>query len=196
MRKLTVLLLALMIGTVSASAEENIDEMFNQVKAYLEAENYSKALEELGWAKNEIEKRHSKKVESFFPDTLEGFTGGSIEATNVMGMSNIERTYTHSDGKRVKTSLIGGSAGGGGLGAFGQMAAMLGASQGQNSFRLNGRTAHLEENEQRNRAELTVSLDSGSMLKFEMNGSSDGALLRKMAQAFDVAALDNYLRGN
>jgi len=195
MKKLLILTLTLMIGAGNALAEENIDEIFKQVKSFVEAENYTKALEELQWAKNEIEKRHGKKIESFFPASLEGFTGGSVESTNMMGISNIERTYTHSDGKRVKVSILGGSAGGG-LGAFGQMAAMMGGAQGQNSFRLGGKTANLSENEQRNSAELTVGLDGGSMLKFEMNGSSDGALLRKMAQEFDVNALDNYMRGN
>jgi hypothetical protein len=54
---------------------------------------------------------------------------------------------------------------------------------------VDGRTASL--NEQGN-PELTVFLDSGSILQFS-GGSA--ASLKSMAEAFNVGKLDNYLRG-
>ncbi len=60
-------------------------------------------------------------------------------------------------------------------------------------FRLDGRTVIL--NEKGRRVDLTVQLESGGILKFEMKRDGDVMTLRETAQAFPIAALDTYRRG-
>ena len=58
---------------------------------------------------------------------------------------------------------------------------------------MDGRTAIL--NAKGKRADLTVQLDSGGMLKFEMKRDADATILRETAQGFPIADLDMYRRG-
>jgi hypothetical protein len=76
---------------------------------------------------------------------------------------------------------------------MGQMAAMMGGQAGMDSFRMDGRTATLEK--QDDAATLTVFLDGGSMMKFEMNGSSDAGGLKKFANNFKIADIEKHLKG-
>jgi hypothetical protein len=72
--------------------------------------------------------------------------------------------------------------------------AMMGGNQpGVDSFRLNGRTAMLEKEDES--ASLTVFLNGGSMLKFEMNGSNNADTLKKFASGFKIADIEKHLKG-
>lgn len=179
---------------------EDINVIFKKVNDLIAAKNYSKALEELGWAQKEIEKMNVAHLQSFFPDTLAGFTGAKFEANSALGMTNLERQYTKA-GESVKLSLSGSSSGGaggglGGLAAFGRMAAMMGGQgQGQDTFRVAGRTATLQKEEGSDSAQLTVFLDSGSILSLELSNGKDPAVLKTMAESLKLNDLDNYLRG-
>ncbi|MBX7145281.1 MAG: hypothetical protein K1X79_12575 [Oligoflexia bacterium] len=184
------------------SRAEDINSIFKRVNDLVAAKNYSKAIEELGWATKELEKLNSQQIQGFLPDQLAGFVGKKVEANNALGFSNIERSYEKPGTQtRVKVSITGGAGGAaagglGGLAAFGKMAALMGAGAGgQDTFRINGRTATLEKNEDGKSAHLTVFLDSGSMLSLEMDNGADDAKLREMAEALDINKLDNYLRG-
>lgn len=199
---LTVLMASCLLITTSAFAED-INDIFKRVNDLIAQQNYSKALNELNWASKEIEKMHNQKLQGFLPDTLSGLAGGKIESTSALGFTNLERTYTNAaDKSTVKVSLSGGTTPGaqggmGGLAQLGQMAAMFGGNQpGQDTFRIGGRTATLEQNEQSKHAELTVFMDSGSILKLEMNGNAKGDTLKTMAEALKLDDLDKYLRGN
>lgn len=187
------------LAITPAAKAENLDDIFKKVNKYVEENNFPKALEELDWAKNEINKMHGTKLETFFPDQLAGFTGDKFKSSQALGISQIERTYRKSGAGNVKVSLMGGSGQGGGalggIAAFGRMAAMMGSQPGQEKIRIDGKTAVLEEKDNYKRAELTVFLDSGSMIKFEMSNSSNGSDLKKMAEDLKINDLDNYLRG-
>jgi hypothetical protein len=175
---------------------EDLKPIFEKVQQYYQEKNYAKALEELSWAQKEIEKANTQATVSFFPDEVDGFKGGKVENVNVFGITNIERTYKKSSDS-IKVSLLGGSKGQqnplGGLAAMGQMAAMMGGQAGMDSFRMDGRTATLEK--QDDAATLTVFLDGGSMMKFEMNGSSDAGGLKKFANSFKIADIEKHLKG-
>jgi hypothetical protein len=191
-------LTAVCLSFASLSQAEDLKQIFENVNKYYEEKNYSKALEELSWAQKEIEKAKGQVTQALFPAELEGYTGGKIESTNVFGISNVERTYTKSGAATIKVSLMGSSKGGGqnplgGLAAFGQMAAMMGGAQpGVETFRIDGRTANLETKE--NSADLTLFLDGGSMIKFEMSKSKDGEALKKFAQGFNIAEIEKQLK--
>lgn len=179
---------------------EDLNAIFKRVNDFIAAKNYAKALEELGWARKEVEKMNVTQIQTFFPDSLAGFTGAKFETNSALGLTNLEREYTKADGgARVKVTLSGGSGGGGdaglgGLAAFGRMAAMMGASQGQDTFRISGRTATLQGAEEGS-PQLTVFLDSGSVLNLEGSDGATGDNLKSFAEALKLNDLDNYLRG-
>lgn len=183
-----------MASTVQA---EELNTLLKKVEELTNAGDYTKALEELSWAKKEIEKKHLKKLEDFFPAKLGEYSGDKTKTTSAMGMTSLERQY-NSGNKRIRLSL----AGGGGkdsplaaLGGLGQMAAMYGGNQpGVESFRIDGRTAMLQSNGRS--PELTVFLESGSMLKIEVvSGEMEGEELKKLVDNVNLDDLDNYLRG-
>jgi hypothetical protein len=181
------------------SHAEDLKQIFDKVQQYYQEKNYPKALEELSWAQKEIEKANAQVTQSFFPNAVEGFKGGEIDNTNVFGFMNVERSYEKGDSQSIKVSLIGSSKGQGqnplgGLAAMGQMAAMMGGNQpGMDSFRLDGRTAMLEKED--SSASLTVFLDGGAMLKFEMNGSNNAEELKKFAGGFKIGDIEKHLKG-
>jgi hypothetical protein len=180
------------------SYAEDLKQIFDKVQQYYADKNYSKALEELAWARKEIETASSQALSSLFPAEVDGYKGGELESTNVLGFSNIERTYQKGESNSIKVSLLGSSKGQpqnplGGLAAMGQMAAMMGGQSGTDSFRMDGRTAMLEKRD--SSAELTVFLDGGSMIKFEQNDSADSEALKKFANSFKIAEIEKQLKG-
>ncbi|WKZ56871.1 MAG: hypothetical protein QY326_09070 [Bdellovibrionota bacterium] len=201
MRKglLAVSVVAALFSSVVALAEEDLNAIFKKVNDFVAAKNYSKALEELGWARKAIEKLHSNKLHDFFPDELNGYRGEKIESSAALGFTNIERTYRKGSSE-VKISLVGGSGGGpadglGGLAALGKMAAMMGGQPGMDTMRIQGRTATLTEGDMDAGSDLTVFLDSGSMLKIEALAGASSSNLKEFADALKINDLDTYLRG-
>ena len=193
------LLLALASLSLVASPvfAEDLNEIFTKVNEQVTKKNYSKALEELGWARKELEKLHREKLQSYFPNQLGDFSGGKFEANSALGFTNIERSYSKADAT-IRLSLVGESGGGqglGGLAALGKMAAMFGEQAGQESFRIAGRTATLTQQEGSDSAELTIFLESGSMLKLEQSSGAQGSALKTLAEKLDLAGLDGYLKG-
>jgi hypothetical protein len=187
-------LVALHAATVAHA--EDLKPIFDKVQQYYQEKNYAKALEELSWAQKEIEKANTQATVGFFPDEVDGFKGGKVENANVFGITNIERTYSKSEDS-IKVSLLGSSKGQqnplGGLAAMGQMAAMMGGQPGMDSFRMDGRTAMLEQ--QDDSVTLTIFLDGSSMMKFEMSGSNNGENLKKFASNFKIADIEKHLKG-
>jgi len=191
---LYLLMLSGLLVAHTGIAEEEIDTIATKIKEYTAAGNYTKALEELAWYKNEIEKRHFHKILEFFPAQLQGFQRQQPKSQSTVSITTIEAIY-RKQGEYIKMILTGGSGGSagamGGLAAFGQLAAMQHGMPGQDSFRLEGFTATLDEKALR--PELSVFIDSGWIIKFI---ASDSALVRFFAEAFPLAELNSYLKGD
>jgi hypothetical protein len=174
---------------------EDLKAILDKVMTFEKEGNYQKALDELAWAKKELEKKNSEQLVKLFPDELVGLKGEKAEVNSALGITNLERNYA-SDSTEVKVSITGtgGAAGGlGGLAAFGQMAAMMGAQSGQDVFRIDGMTASMEG--EGSNSKLSVFLSGGSILMFELNRGSDSAILKKMAETIGVTKIDNKLKG-
>jgi hypothetical protein len=187
---------ASVLGVNANSYAEDLNAIFANVNKYVADQNYSKALEELKWASKEIEKMNSKKIETFFPDTLSGFAGEKVTSSGALGMTNIERNYKNGNNS-VKVALTNlGAAGGalGGLAQLGSMAALMGGQTGMESFRINGRTAQLDTTS--GEPKLTVFMDSGSMLTLESSGTVDSETLKKMVEELKLDEFDKYLKGS
>ena len=184
----------------NAVLAEDLSAVLGRVNQFVAAGNYPKALDELAWARTEIEKLQAGKVKTFFPDTLAGFTGQKESTSNALGFSNFERVYKK-DSSAVKISLTGGSSAGGNAGfgnlaALGRMAAMMGQQPGQETVRISGRTATLTGTDGGSNPELTIFLDSGSLLKLESEESANGEILKSLAEALKIDDLDAFLRGS
>jgi hypothetical protein len=193
---LSVAVEASVVGT-PLKAEE-LNQIFEKVQGYVSAKNYPKALEELSWARKEIEKQHLEKLKEFFPSQVSRFDGQKFNSQGAFGMSQLERNYSGPEGALVKVSLVGSNLSGqalGGLSQFGKMAAMMGMQDGsQDSFRIDGYTAALEDNGQ-GRANLSVYLDSGSVLKLELVKKGEAGILRQFAEELNLQGLDAYIKG-
>jgi len=196
MKKNTVVLLIATLFVIPFSAQaEDVKAIFEKVNTYIEQKNFTKALEELKWAENEIGKMHNQELKNFFPDEVAGYKGGKVEVSAALGMTNLERNYTKAN-NTVTLTLTGGGAGGamGGLAGIARMGMMMGGQgAGQDTFRIKGQTASLTE--QNNRTELTVLLDSGSMLKLETRAADMGKELRNIAENIKIEELEKYLKG-
>lgn len=198
MKRLFVLGFALLMVVPQPVRAEDIDAIFKKVKEYSAAENYTKAIEELAWAKKELEKAHFAKIETFFPNQIAGFQGEQATSQSAVGITTMEKTYKNGTDE-IKLSLAGGAAGGGamaGFAALGRMAGMMGTQPGVDTFRIEGRTATLET--RNGRADLTVFLESGSFLKLEQRQAKDGATVKSVAEALkdSIVKLDGYLKGS
>lgn len=194
--KRLALCLAIILLPALARAED-LATIFTNVMNYTKSGNIPKALQELKWAQKELDKLNATKIQAFLPDSVAGFTGEKLAVSGALGINSIERNYAKGETK-VKVSLtdMSSSGMGQGLAGFAQMAALMGAQQpGQDTFRIEGMTANLQEDTENKTAELTVTLTSGSMVKLEAQNGS-GSDVRAMAEALKLSSLDNYMKGN
>lgn len=188
-----VALLLAIIFPLEGLAEE-LDKILERVGKYAQEENYTKALEELKWAQNELDKLHTAHIGTFFPEKIQEFTGEKIKPASILGMVELKRNYRKGK-EQVLLSLVGGSSSAAGN-PFGQIArfgALMGGQNGQETLRINGRTSTLKD-EEKGRAELIMFLDSGFMLKLESRDAR-GDVLKAMAESLDVDNLEKYLKG-
>lgn len=194
-RKLLGLAVAstLFLSIVGVARAENIDELFQNLKKYVEQEQYPNAMEELQWMQRELDKLHFEKVKSYFPDELNGYRGGDTNSQTVLGFTNLNRAY-EGGGSEIDVALTGGASVAGGMAALLNMVNVLGRQEDSTTFRLDGRTATLVSDPDGS-ASLSVILKSGSLLTFEAKSLEDVEVLRQVAGAFPVAELDDYLAG-
>ena len=194
-RYLTIAAIISLCFTSQPALGEDINEVFKKVNEYVQQKNYPKAMEELTWAQKELEKLHQERLSQLLPAEVEGFKGGDTQVQQMMGFSNIERDYTNGE-KNIRLAISGtsGTDGMGGLAGIAKMGMMMGATQaGRDQFRINGRTASLDTTN--GSPELSVFLESGSVLQLTTSEGVDGPALKKFAEALKIADLDNYLKG-
>jgi len=194
-----LLTLSVLVSPFIAVADD-LPQIFKKVSELVEQKKYPKALDELSWAKKEIEKQNTAQLESYLPDSIGDFKGEKISSNGALGIVSIERNYVKGN-DQIKVSLTGTSGSdaaglGGGLAAFGKMAAMMGGqTPGNETIRVNGKTAILTLSDTSKSGDLSVFLDSGSVLKFEMSDNATADTLKKAAEGIKIEALDTYLAG-
>lgn len=194
--KSKLLFVLLILSITNVSFADDLNTMFGRVNGYVAANNYPKALEELTWVRKEIEKQHIAKLGKLLPDSIIGFTGEKVEASGALGFNSIQRTYKKGDVEITLSITDAPSMAGdqmGGLAGLGRMAAMMGSNTpGNETVRIDGRTATIESTE--DGGAITIYLNSGSILKLE--GSSITAdTLKQAAEALNVGRVDGYLSG-
>jgi hypothetical protein len=184
----------ILLASANVSMAEDINAIFQKVNEYVSKENYSKALEELGWAKKELEKLHTAKLTKLLPDEIEGFKGEPSKSQSALGFNTIEKKYKNGT-KVISVSLTSGNSEMmGGLAGLAKMGMMMGGAQeGEDSFRINGKTAVILDNG--GNPDLTVFLDGGYVLKLDGRSGVDTETLKKFAQAIKLAEIETYLKG-
>lgn len=180
-------------GSVIASAED-LTVIFKKVGELVEQKNYPGAISELSWAKEELEKLHQARLKEILPGDVEGFKGNEPEVQSALGFTTLEREYVKGE-QTITLSLSGGSGGEamGGLAGLAKMGMMMGGSQpGMNKVRIGSLTGSLNTSDS---PELTVFLDSGSIVQLRSGDGVKGDFLKKFAEALKLAELDSYLKG-
>ena len=191
---LSICAASLLLSVPLSGIAEEIADIFKKVSDYAAKENYAKALEELKWAEKELQGKNNKKIATLLPAEVEGFKGQEPKIEGALGFTTIERKYVNGD-KSIELSLTAGGGGSplGGLAGLAKMGMMMGGAPGMDQFRIDGRTASL--NTEGSDPELTIFLDSGSMMMIKGTSGADKDVVKKFGEGLKVAALDDYLRG-
>ena len=194
---LCLALIALNVLLVPAYARaEDLNAILKRVNDYIAQENFPKALEELTWAEKEVQKMNTQKLGKVLPGEVQGFVGDPVKSQSAMGFTSIERNYKKGN-QTIALSIAGTSSGPGGAGAglagLARMGMMMGAQEGTDTFRLDGKVATIKT--EGSYPEITVALDSGSILSIKGTNAVDQATLKTFAEAFKISDIDNYLRG-
>ena len=202
MRRLNITVAAFSIFFLTAATvnAEDINSIFNNINNLVAQKNYPKALQELDWARKEIEKLNMARMQEFFPEALNDFKGGKLEANSALGFTNMERLYVKGSAK-VKLSLTGGTGEGAqalsGLSQLGRMAAMMNGTNasGNETTRIQGFTTVMETAQNGN-ISATVMLDSGAILKLEGSGGVKSKDLKQMVESLKPEEIEKYLKGS
>lgn len=173
---------------------EDLKALLEKTNKLVQEKNYPGAINELNWAQKEIEKLHQQRLVEILPKEVQGFTGNDPEIQTALGFTTLEREYQK--GEQSITMSISGGAGGDGLGGLAGLAKMGmmmgGTQQGVDKIRIGSLTASLDTT---GTPELTVFLDSGSILQLRSSEGVDSDTLKKFAEGLKLTDLDSYLKG-
>ena len=180
---------------VSATGySEELPVILKKVQELAEQRNYAGALKELSWAQQELGKLNQQRITEILPAEVDGFKGGKAEVQGALGFTTIEREYSKGE-QHITLSISGGSGNDAmaGFAGIAKMGAMMGGVQpGVDKVRLGSLTATLDTNDS---PEMTVFLDSGSVVTLKTGEGVDGAALKKFAEGLKLPELDSYLKG-
>jgi hypothetical protein len=174
---------------------EDLSTIFKKVQELSAQRNYAGAIKELSWAQQELEKLNQQRLSEILPGEVEGFKGEKAEIQSALGFTTLERQYLKGE-QQITLSLSGGTGNDAmaGLAGIAKMGAMMGGVQpGVDKFRLGSLTATLDTSN--STPEITIFLDSGSVVSIKTGDGVDAATLKKFAEGVKLAELDSYLKG-
>ncbi|MFM1848797.1 MAG: hypothetical protein RL417_2271 [Pseudomonadota bacterium] len=176
---------------------EDLNAVFKRVNDLMAQKSYARALEELGLARQEIERFHLEKVKTFFPATVAGYTGGESKTGGALGIATVDREYTKGT-STLRLGLRGGNAGSGpgSFGSIAQLGRMVAGMQkqpGVESVRIGLQPGIIKLAGAKNT--LTLFLESGAVLVVEGLTSASNEELKNFAGALDIISLEKYLSG-
>ncbi len=182
------------LSVATAAQAEDLSVIFKKVQELSEQKNYAGAMKELSWAQQELEKLHQQRLAEILPAEVDGFKGEKPEVQSALGFTTLEREYSKGE-QRITLSISGGTGNDAmaGLAGIAKMGAMMGGVQpGVDKVRLGSLTATLDTTDS---PEMTVFLDSGSVVTLKTGDGVDGAALKKFAEGLKLSELDSYLKG-
>jgi len=177
-------------------AADNVTELLKSASQNYEAKKYSKALEDMEWARREIANLQLQELKKLLPEELDGMKGQDGDAGAILGIHAVSREYYSEDGsKSVKITLASGksSQGGAGLGAIMGMAAAFGAMDGNRQSKMiieQGYKGQFSLDPNTTEGMLLFNLNGGSMINIETDGYPDEKMAEKAAKALDIAKIE------
>ena len=155
----------------------------------LEENDIDGALDEAQWCREGIQQIKQSQTLAVFPDSVNGYEGGEITNSSVLGMVILGRDYKN-DAREISIELTTGEVPG--LGSLGQlMNAFSAAGLGDvNKFRIQRRTVIDSSTNQS--ANLSVQLKSGGIMKVESTSVSAEDVI-EFLKAFPIADLDDAI---
>ena len=197
MRKIIAVTCVLFFAMPRGVAGEELNAVFKRVNDLMAQKSYARALEELGNARQQIEKLHVDKVKTFFPAGVAGYTGGETKTGGALGIATVDREYTKG-ASILRLGLRAGSTGGGpgSFGSIAQLGRMVAGMQrepGVENVRIGLQPGLIKLTGNKNT--LTLFLESGAVLVVEGHSSATNEELKNFAGALDVVALEKYLSG-
>jgi len=148
------------------------------------------ALAEASWCLESLQQIRQDRTLAIFPDTVDGWRGGTLDRQGAMGMTILSRTY-EVDGTSIDVTLTSGPAGTG-LAALAQMGAVMGGGSGR-KLRVQKRTViDMGDGEVDGRVNYLVQLRSGGMLSVESTDAHADAVMTFL-RAFPIVAIDEAL---
>jgi hypothetical protein len=197
MNKIVIGACALLFSMPGAGLAEELNAVFKRVNDLMAQKSYARALEELGNARQQIEKLHLERVKTFFPASVAGYTGGEPKTGGALGIATVDREYTKG-ASILRLGLRGGNTGGGpgSFGSIAQLGRMVAGMQrepGVESVRIGLQPGLIKLAGHKNT--LTLFLESGAVLVVEGHSSATNEELKNFAGALDIIALEKYLSG-
>lgn len=192
MRWMTIALLLVTLFGVSIAAADNFTELTNNSKKYYEQKRYYKAIEELEWAKKELNNLHFEKLKGYLPVNVTGYAH-TDSGQDVVGIKGLERTYRQDDsGNDVTINIMSGSSAGGtaGLGAFMNFANWANTMDPQSSMvMVKGLKGSMRYDSDSQEATLTFSLPQNVVVTITSNGFPNGDEAKKFAELINFEGL-------
>ncbi len=198
MKKLfTLSLIVMFVCLLSSMAQaDNVTELLNSAKKHYAAHNFSKALEDLEWARKEISSQHLKSMKAFFPANIDGMRGTDVDSGDVMGVRGVTREYSNNDQtKSVVISFLSGSntASANGLGALMSMASSMGfMNAGGNSKVVieKGYKGQFIQEGGDSTGRLTFNLREGKIIVIETTGYKGSFMAEKVAKMLNITKIE------
>ena len=190
------IIMSLILAGTGIVQADNVSELLKSAKQNYEAGKYSKALEDLEWAKTEISNLHLQAMKKLLPEELEGMKGMDGDGGAIFGIQAVSKEYHSADGsKSVTITLASGqsSKAGGGLGALMGMAAAMGAMDANRNSKMiieQGYKGQFSVDPNTMEGTLLFNLNGGSMINIETSGYADAEMAQKAAKKLDIAKIE------
>jgi len=191
MRKL--LLVLVIVSVAMPVCADTTTDLLDSAKSNYEANKYSKALDDLDWARKEIVKKQVETLKKYLPSNVQGFTQEDPSSASVMTMTSLNRRYSEtSSGNSVEITVMTAGADSG-MGAFmGMAATFAGMGQAENSSMImsHGKRGTLIAEPTDNKFTATFSLAKSVVVTIESLGFGTDSEVKKFAELTDLAGLE------
>ncbi len=180
--------------TCSLAQADDVTSLLDSAEKNYADHNYSKAIEDLEWAKKGIINQQLDSMKKLFPAEIDGMKGVNLDEGAVLGVRGTSRKYGADGGKSVVISFISGegTTAGNGLGALMKMAASLGALESGKAPKLVISKGYKGQYvaEGPDAGTLTFNLSGGKMVTVATTGYQGAAMAEKVAGMLDLATIE------
>ncbi len=196
-RKCVMVAAAVFLSSITCSfaQADDVTSLLDSAEKNYADHNYSKAIEDLEWAKKGIINQQLDSMKKLFPAEINGMKGVDLDEGSVLGVRGISRKYGSADGgKSVVVSFVSGegTTAGNGLGALMKMAASLGALESGKAPKLVISKGYKGQYvaEGPDSGKLTFNLSGGKMVTVTTAGYQGAAMAEKVAGMLDLATIE------